>query len=48
MRDAFGDRAERAKAVQAAAADDDEVSALGGVCQRLGGTLVAVFVLDRR
>ena len=48
MRDAFGDRAECAQAVQAAAADDHEVSALGRVCQRVGGSLVAVFVLDRR
>ena len=45
MRDAFGDRAERAQAVQAAAADDHEVGALGRVCQRVGGSLVAVFVL---
>ena len=37
MRDAFGDRAERAQAVQAAAADDHEVGALGRLGQRVAG-----------
>ena len=45
MRDAFGDRAERAQAVQAAAADDHQVGALGRRPPTLGRAFVAVFML---
>ena len=51
VRDALGHRAQRADAVEAAAADDDEVGQLGRPRERVGwrlGPVVVLTVGDRR